>query len=163
MTAGGQIAVPDRCVITLIRKLVPGEDPAAVRSELEAVVTTAAIEDGTRAEIRYTARRDNPWGGTPAELAADHEAVRLLGSIVAEVTGRSDLIRGAGYWSELGVLRDELGIPGVYCSPGDIRSCHTLEERVPIEELVQGVRAYALFIGAFCGLAEAADSRVADR
>ena len=51
----------------------------------------------------------------------------------------------------------------MYCSRGDIRNCHTLEERVPIEELVQGVRAYALFIGAFCGLAEAADNGMAGR
>ena len=155
MAAGGQIAVPDRCVIKLIRKLVPGEDPAAVRSELEAVVTTAAIEAGTRAEIRYTAGRDNPWGGTPAELVTGHEALDILLTIVGEVTGRTDLIRGAGYWSELGVLRDELGIPGVYCAPGDISNCHTLEERVPIAQLVDGVRAYTLFIAAFCGVAEA--------
>jgi acetylornithine deacetylase len=154
MTAGGQIAVPDRCVIKLIRKLVPGEDPAAVRSALEAVVTTAAIEAGTRAEIRYTAGRDNPWGGTPAELVADDEAVVLLQGILGEVTGRSDLIRGAGYWSELGVLRDELGIPGVYCAPGDISNCHTLDERVPIAQLVDGVRAYALFIASYCGVTE---------
>jgi acetylornithine deacetylase len=155
MAAGGQIAVPDRCVIKLIRKLVPGEDPAAVRSELEAVVTTAAIEDGTRAEIRYTAARDNPWGGTPAELGADHEGVTMLRAILAEIRGTGDLIRGAGYWSELGVLRDQLGIPGVYCSAGDIRNCHTLEERVPVAQLVDAVRAYALFIAEFCGLVEA--------
>jgi acetylornithine deacetylase len=154
MTAGGQIAVPDRCVITLIRKLVPGEDPAAVRSELEAVVTMAAIEAGTRAEVRYTAARDNPWGGMPAELVTEHEGVHLLTSILSELTGRSDVIRGAGYWSELGVLRDQLGIPGVYCAPGDISNCHTLEERVPIEQLVDGVRAYALFIAAYCGVTE---------
>jgi acetylornithine deacetylase len=157
-TAGGQIAVPDRCVIKLIRKLVPGEDPAAVRSELEAVVMTAAIEDGTRAEIRYTAGRDNPWGGTPAELVSDHDGVELLRRIIEELTGvaGTDLIRGAGYWSELGVLREATGIPGVYCSPGDIRNCHTLEERVSIDQLVDGVRAYALFIAEFCGLAERA-------
>ena len=155
LTAGGQIAVPDRCVIKLIRKLVPGEDPAEVRSEFEAVVTTAAIEAGTRVEIRYTAGRDNPWGGTPAELVSEHEALEQLQDILASLTGKTDLIRGAGYWSELGVMRDVLGIPGVYCAPGDISNCHTLEERVPIAQLVDGVRAYALLIGAYCGVREA--------
>ena len=86
MTAGGQIAVPDRCVIKLIRKLVPGEQPAEVRSELEAVVTSAAIEAGTRAEIRYTAGRDNPWGGTPAELVSAKKKA-LTGQHLAEHVG----------------------------------------------------------------------------
>ena len=81
--------------------------------------------------------------------------LRLLQDIVGELTGRTDLIRGAGYWSELGVLRDELGIPGVYLAPGDISNCHTLEERVPIAQLLDGVRAYALFIAAYCGVSEA--------
>ena len=155
VTAGGQIAVPDRCVIKLIRKLVPGEDPAAVRSELELVLSEASIEDGTQAEIRYTAGRDNPWGGTPAELPADLDGVRVLQGAIVSVTGRTDVLRGAGYWSELGVLRDGTGIPGVYCSPGDIRNCHTLEERVPIDELVDGVRVYSLFLAEFVGLVEA--------
>lgn len=154
LTAGGQIAVPDRCVIKLIRKLVPGEDPAEARSELEAVVTTAAVEDGTRAEVRYTAGRDNPWGGTPAELVTEHPALDALRSVLREVRGREPHLAGAGYWSELGVLRDTLGIPGVYCAPGDIRNCHTLEERVPVEQLVQGVRAFALLMADHVGLVE---------
>jgi acetylornithine deacetylase len=154
MTAGGQIAVPDRCVIQLIRKLVPGEDPATVRAELELVVEEAAIEDGTEAEIRYTAGRDNPWGGTPAEFPVDLDGVRVLEDAIRSVTGATPIVAGAGYWSELGVLRDRVGIPGVYCSPGDIRNCHTLEERVPIDELVAGVGVYSLFIAEFAGVTE---------
>lgn len=154
LTAGGQIAVPDRCVIKLIRKLVPGEDPAEACSELEAVLTTAAIEDGTRAEIRYTAGRDNPWGGTPAELVTDHPALDALRAALREVRGEEPRLAGAGYWSELGVLRDALGIPGVYCAPGDIRNCHTLEERVAVAQLVTGVRAFALLIADHVGLVE---------
>jgi acetylornithine deacetylase len=155
VTAGGQIAVPDACTIKLIRKLVPGEDPAVARSELESVLTAAMVEDGCRATIEYTAGRDNPWGGTPAELAADHPAVDMLERILTDITGRDGLIKGAGYWSELGVLRDELGIAGVYCAPGDIRNCHTLEERVPVDQLADAVRAFALFIGEYCGVIEA--------
>jgi acetylornithine deacetylase len=157
VSAGGQIAVPDLCVIKLIRKLIPGEQPAEAMSELEGLLGLAAIEDGTNAEIRYTAARDNPWGGTPAELATDHEGVSVLQDIVRDVAGKTDVIGGASYWSELGVLRDELGIPGVYCSPGDIRNCHTLEERVAIDELVDGVRTYSRFIAEFCGVEDASE------
>jgi acetylornithine deacetylase len=154
VAAGGQIAVPDRCVIKLIRKLVPGEDPDAARAEIELVLDQASVEDGTAAKIHYTAGRDNPWGGTPAEFPEDHEAITALRGIIADITGETDVIRGAGYWSELGVLRDRVGIPGVYCAPGDIRNCHTLEERVPIDELVAGVQVYSLFLAGYAGVTE---------
>jgi acetylornithine deacetylase len=61
-------------------------------------------------------------------------------------------LEGAPFWSELSFLAG-LGIPGVYCSPGDIRICHTLEERVPVAEYLDGVRAYALLVAAYCGVA----------
>jgi acetylornithine deacetylase/succinyl-diaminopimelate desuccinylase-like protein len=117
-------------------------------------VTTAAVEDGTRAEIRYTAGRDNPWGGTPTELVTEHPALDVLRAVLTEVRGHEPELAGAGYWSELGVLRDALGIPGVYCAPGDIRNCHTLEERVSVEQLVAGVRAFALLIADHVGLVD---------
>ena len=45
------------------------------------------------------------------------------------------------------------GIPVVYFAPGDISICHTLEERVPIDEYLTGIAALAEFIARFCGTA----------
>ena len=42
-----------------------------------------------------------------------------------------------------------LGVPAVYCAPGDIRNCHTFEEHVELDEYFAGVVAYAAFIAAF--------------
>ena len=47
----------------------------------------------------------------------------------------------------------ELGCPAVYCAPGDIRNCHTLEERVAVDEYLAGIAAFASFIAEYCGLA----------
>ena len=38
--------------------------------------------------------------------------------------------------------------PPVYCAPGDIRNCHTLEERVELREYFDGVVAFAAFLAA---------------
>jgi acetylornithine deacetylase len=52
---------------------------------------------------------------------------------------------GAPFWSEAPFLT-RLGIPTVYYAPGDIRICHTLEERVPIEAYRRGILGLAAFL-----------------
>jgi len=104
----------------------------------------------------YTAARDNPYGGGPAETAAGLEGTAKLQAVLEEVTGKADVIRGASYWSELPILWQGAGIPGVYCSPGDITNCHTLDERVSKAELVDGVRAFGLLMLDLCGAGDAA-------
>ena len=59
------------------------------------------------------------------------------------------LIEGAPYWSEAPFLINRLGVPTVYWAPGDIRNCHTLEERVLVKEYLDGIVAFAAFIAAF--------------
>jgi acetylornithine deacetylase len=44
-----------------------------------------------------------------------------------------------------------LGIPAVYFAPGDIGICHTLEERVPVDEYLAGIAALAEFMARYCG------------
>ena len=55
-------------------------------------------------------------------------------------------IKGAPYWSEAPFLINQLNVPTVYFAPGDIRSCHTLEERVELEEYFDGIIALAAFL-----------------
>jgi acetylornithine deacetylase len=62
-------------------------------------------------------------------------------------------IEGAPFWSEGSFTVHQLGIPTVYCAPGDISNCHTFQERVPVAEYLAGVEAFALFMARFCGTA----------
>ena len=57
--------------------------------------------------------------------------------------------RGAPYWSEAPFLVEQLGIPTVYCAPGDISNCHTLEEHVDLQEYRDGIIAFAAFLARF--------------
>jgi acetylornithine deacetylase len=153
LRAGGQIAVPDRAVIQFIRKLVPGEMTEGVQQEIERVVRAACIEDRVTASTTYTSGRADPYGGQPAETDSSHEGVRLLSRLVEQLASRPDNLRGADYWSELQVLSASCGIPGVYFSAGDISNCHTLEERVSVDELVTAARVMTTFLIEYCGVA----------
>jgi acetylornithine deacetylase len=155
--AGGYVAVPGSCTISVIRKLLPGESLDEARAELDAVVAGAIRDERIGVDVVYTAPRDHPVGGTPDETPPQSAGVPELQAAIRSVLAERGQIAGAPYWSEVPFLSKQLGIPGVYCAPGDIRNCHTFDERVPVEEYLAGVAAFALFIADFCGVQDQHD------
>ena len=154
LKGGGYIAVPEKCELTLIRKLLPGESLDRAAAEIEAVVR-AAIEDPEIAvTFSYPAGRDHVLGGTAAEIDAGGADVRLLSQAMGGAMAGRGKIQGAPFWSESPFFVNRLGIPAVYCAPGDIRNCHTFEEHVEIEEYLAAVVGFAAFMVRFCGTVE---------
>jgi acetylornithine deacetylase len=143
--AGGYIAVPGSCALSLIRTLIPTEELSAAAAEIEAAVERGVHGTAVRADVRYPAGRDHELGGLPAETDPEGEPVRALRAAVGTVAPGHDAIGGAPFWSEMSFL-DAVGIPCVYWAPGDITNCHTAEERVEIDEFLDGVRALSLFL-----------------
>jgi acetylornithine deacetylase len=161
VSGGGYIAVPGECKLSLIRKLRPGENLDEAVASFEAAVQAAAIADGIVVDIAYPAGRDHRFGGSPVEIARDTPAALQLARCVVEAKGGRDLrggaVGGAPYWSESPFLVNEIGCPAVYCAPGDISVAHTFEERIEVESYLTAVRAFALFVAAYCGLEDKAD------
>ncbi|SDB58085.1 M20 family metallopeptidase [Bauldia litoralis] len=149
---GGLVAVPERCRLSLIRKLRPGEDLTTARDEIEAVVRGAIEDPDIHVAFAYPAGRDHAIGGTAMETDPASEGVTMLADAIRAVRPDRGRIAGAPYWSEAPFL-DALGIPAVYFAPGDIRICHSLEERVSIEEYLDGIAALAAFAARYCGVA----------
>ena len=151
--SGGNIAVPGEFRLTLIQKLLPGDDLDAQAAALRKIVADVAEEHGISAEVAFSAPRDHRVGGTPDEVSTDHPGVSVLMSSIERTTGRRARIEGAPYWSEKPLLR-AAGIPGVYFAPGDIATCHTPFERLPIQELISATRTMAHFVASWCGVEE---------
>lgn len=150
LQAGGLIAVPGDCRFSLIGKLLPGDSLDQATAELEAVIR-AAVPDGIGVEIAFPAGRDHPRGGSPAGIALDHPLAASLSACLSAVRPGAGGIEGAPFWSEMPFLTDVLGIPAVYCAPGDISICHTNFERVPLVDYHDGILAFAAFIATTCG------------
>ena len=144
--AGGYIAVPGECRISLILKLIPGQDLDEAKAALEVAARSAPVAQGMRLAFDYPAGRDHPIGGTPTETPDATPFVRLLVEAVRAVRPDRGAIEGAPFWSEAPFLVTELGVPTVYWAPGDIRNCHTLEERVELREYFDGIVALAAFL-----------------
>ena len=154
--SGGSIAVPGQFRLSLIQKLLPGDDLDRAAEALGDITERVSEQFGVKCEVVFSAARDHPVGGTPDEIPADHPAVSELASAVRRITGRSPRIEGAPYWSEKPLLR-AAGIPGVYFAAGDIATCHTPFERLPIDQFVSVTRTLAYFIAAWCGIEEATE------
>jgi acetylornithine deacetylase len=152
LNGGGFIAVPERCTLSLIRKLLPGESLDAAARELEEVIRGAVTDPDIAVEIAYPAGRDHALGGTAAEIDLDHPALAMLQESVGQAMPGRGGAEGAPFWSETPFFVNGLGIPAVYCAPGDIRNCHTFEERVSVEEYLAGAVAFAGFIARYCGV-----------
>lgn len=152
LQGGGFIAVPETCKLSLIRKLLPGESLDTAAAEMEAAIRGAVEDPEIRVEIAYPAGRDHALGGTAAEIAADNPDVALLSQAVAAAMPGRGLVEGAPFWSESPFFVNRLGVPAVYCAPGDIRNCHTFEERVDVEEYLAGIVAFASFMAGYCGV-----------
>ncbi|MEV8630949.1 M20/M25/M40 family metallo-hydrolase [Streptosporangium sp. NPDC051023] len=154
ITGGGYIAVPGECRIDLIRKLLPGESLDEARAELDAVVAAAVTDERVKTTIAYTAPRDHSVGGTPNETDPAISGVVRLQDAVRRVRPDRGAVQGAPYWSETPFLAKQLDIPAVYCAPGDIRNCHTFDERVAVDEYLDAVSVFATFIADYCGVSE---------
>ena len=149
---GGLIAVPGECRFSVIGSLRPGDDLDAVTAGFEAAIRQTSIDDGVCVDIEYTAGRDHPKGGSPAEIDANRPEAALLRQTIALAAPGKGGAEGAPYWSENSFLINKLGVPAVYCAPGDISHCHTSEERIEIDEYLSASRAFALFAAAYCGV-----------
>ncbi len=154
LSGGGFIAVPEECKLSLIRKLLPGESLDEAVAELEGVIRGAIKDPEISVDISYPAGRDHRVGGSAAEIDPALPEVELLSRSVDEAMAGRGAIAGAPFWSESPFFVNRLGVPAVYCAPGDIRNCHTFEERVDIEEYFAGIVAFAAFMARYCGVVE---------
>lgn len=127
--------VPDRCVLTVDARTVPGQTSDGVWQELERLIQRLGAEDPAfRAQIEVIERRE-PWE-TPVSnpfVAMMAEACRLSGHPVAY----------AGFYgtSDATVLRQR-GILGAALGPGATQDVHKENEKVALLDLERCVAIY---------------------
>jgi acetylornithine deacetylase len=122
---GGQAVnvVPDRCMIEIDRRTLPGE-------------TTESV----LAHVRDALRGIDGWEFVPPHLAAsgldvaqDHPLVVALSAAIRKETG-AVAVESAHYATDAGVYA-RAGIPSVVFGPGNITQAHTKDEWISLDEL----------------------------
>ncbi len=124
---------PDRCVLTLERRTVPGEAADGFLAEVQAAVDRSSRRNP---ELEASARLDLVRPAT--EVPLDHPVVRGLLKAV-EVAGEDPRVEGMTAWVDAAYL-NEAGIPAVCFGPGSIAQAHTESEWVEVREIRAGAQ-----------------------
>ncbi len=140
MISGGvkSNVVPDRAEIIIDRRLVPGEDPIAVRAEL-AEIAREAVQGMSGIRVEF----DDPLAGCMASLQPEDSPLvqAMVGANGA--LGLSTNLRGFSMATD-GRFFAARGVPTIIYGPGDPKLAHIPDEWVGIDEILQATRAYAL-------------------
>jgi acetylornithine deacetylase len=118
---GGQelSSYPERCLLKLERRILPGETADAVRAEVEALSGDASVELGLV--------RD------PFEIDQDAPLVRTLRGQIETAMGAPPEIMGHAAWMD-SAITSAAGIPTVVFGPGG-EGAHATEEWVSLEDV----------------------------
>jgi acetylornithine deacetylase len=139
----GLSTYPDRCVLKLERRSIPGESVDYVVDEVRAACEAVRAR---RSSFLATVRVIGAQG--PSDVAVDAPVVRELAHAM-EGLGESVSIEGMSAWTDAALL-NEVGIPAVCFGPGDIALAHAAEEFVPLDEIDRATDILASFARRWC-------------
>jgi acetylornithine deacetylase len=126
---------PDRCVVTIERRTLPGEAVRNVEAELTGIA-------GDHATVKTLFTRE------PLETAPDEPIVGTLMEHAAAVTGRRPVVSGVPFWTDAALLAGA-GIPTVVFGPGGA-GAHADVEWVDLEDLEKLAQILLATATAFC-------------
>lgn len=143
---------PDRCTLEIERRMLPGETPAAVRGEIEAI-----LADLRAASPDFAATYTQFFERPPLEVPEDAPIIRAIDAAAAPVLGATPRHTGMSGWTDAQVL-DSAGIPSVLFGPGaepapaaeTLAAAHGAVEYASISSTATCSRILADIARAFC-------------
>lgn len=139
----GMSTYPDRCLVRLERRTLPGETVDAVLAEVEAAC--AAVH---RRRPSFTWSSRLLLRQSPSDVACDAPVVRALTRALEE-EGDTARIAGMSAWTDAALL-NEAGIPAICYGPGDISLAHAAEEYIPLGEVDRATAVLARLARQWC-------------
>ncbi|AXG76555.1 M20 family metallopeptidase [Streptomyces paludis] len=136
-------AVPERCRVTLDRRLLPGETPESVVAAVGEILDRFnARGTGATASVVECA----PSTGGPSETPADDPFVTLCRAALA-AAGADDSLGGLTVNCDMTHFR-AAGVPALVCGPGRLEVMHAVDEHIVVEELRASVGLYRAILTA---------------
>jgi acetylornithine deacetylase len=143
---GGQelSSYPERCLLSVERRTLPGETPEFVEAELEQL-----IEELQRSDPAFKAVVRRGIDRSPLETREDAEIVHALQAASVKVLNRPLQVAGVQFWTDAAVL-SAAGIPAVLFGPSG-SGAHAVEEWVDLSSVKTCADIYLGSAIDFCG------------
>jgi acetylornithine deacetylase len=129
--------VPDRCIVEVGVRLLPGMDAQEMASRLQETAAAALPDHPPSWELLSIS--------PPMELTAEAPLFRTLCDLAGEPADPA-----ASYATDAGWLQ-RMGMECVLFGPGSIRVAHKPDEHLPIADLERGRRLLAQLLAICCG------------
>ncbi|CAN5605761.1 M20 family metallopeptidase [soil metagenome] len=138
-------SISDKAVLTIDRRLVPGESPTAVFEDIERAVHAAAHKHG---DFGISAEVTKTW--PPCLVAEESPLARAAQRATQMISG--DPTFGFDEACNDASFLSEGGVPTVIWGPGDPDLAHTSEEKVALADVQRAMQMYALAIDQLKGV-----------
>jgi acetylornithine deacetylase len=124
----GMSTYPDRCILRIERRTIPGESETTALDEVHAALDRVKTrKPELDATVNLIAAQE------PSDVARDAMVVQRLDRALKS-EGMSASVEGLSAWTDAALL-NAAGIPAVCFGPGDIALAHAAEEFVPVDEI----------------------------
>lgn len=139
----GMSTYPDRCVLKLERRTIPGESAADALEEVKRLCDRIRARRASfAADVRLLVTQG------PSDVAVDSPLVQGLGEALRD-RGEAVTVEGMSAWTDAALLNDA-GIPAVCFGPGDISLAHAAEEYISLDEIDRAAAVLASFASRWC-------------
>jgi acetylornithine deacetylase/succinyl-diaminopimelate desuccinylase-like protein len=138
-------SIADKAVLTIDRRLVPGESPAAVFDDIERAVHIAAERHG---DFGISAEVTKTW---PPCLVAEDSPLALAAQSAAQMFSGDATFGFDEACNDASFLSDG-GVPTVIWGPGDPDLAHTSREKVALADVRRAMQMYAVAIDELKGV-----------
>ncbi len=143
--------VPDRCTVTVDRRLLPGESPAHAFEHLKRQLDTLRVSDpDLRVELRTIKEAE------PSEISADEPIVRSALRARALLGLEPVSPGGMPGTTDARFLVNQGRVPAVILGPGELEQAHTVNESISLEQLRQAALLYAAVVCDYLGCEDVA-------
>lgn len=151
-------AITGHCRLRGITYYPPWVTADDIRKELWATVESVAASDDWIAKkikegtLVFNTKILSDW--PPVNMPMDHEGCKVLYNAWKEAVGTPTTYSGTKYVSDASFLALQ-GVPTIVMGPGDINmGCHGVDEYVPVRDLVNCAKTFALAAMDWCGLSQ---------
>ena len=139
----GMSTYPDRCVLRLERRTLPGEGDGDAMEEVR-----RACEAVRRRRAGFAADVSVLMSQGPSDVSTEAPVVRALQKALRECAER-DVVAGMSAWTDAALL-NAAGIPAICFGPGDISLAHAAEEYIPLPEIDRAASVLASLARRWC-------------
>lgn len=146
--------VPGDCEVQLDYRWIPGRSWPEVEAEFGALLSRLSAADPRfRCEMSVVpaSLMREGWRHEAMEIEPSHPLVLEAKAALGRAGLGEPRLSSFPAWSDAGLLSTRGGIPSIVLGPGDSESAHSERERISVEELEAGARAYAELALGFCG------------